>query len=66
MVYRVYAEKKPGMSPEAAGAFIAKTALKTGSRPLIALGLPYKAAAMGAKLLPRRFSNLIIGKMYAK
>ena len=59
-------DEETGMSPEAAGAFIAKTALKTGSRPLIALGLPYKAAAMGAKLLPRRFSNLIIGKMYAK
>ena len=31
-----------------------------------ALGVPYKAAAMAAKLLPRRVSNYIVGRMYAK
>lgn len=65
-VARMEHDEETGMSPEAAGAFIAKTALRKSSRPLIALGLPYKAAAAAAKLLPRRFSNLIIGKMYAK
>ena len=65
-VARMEHDEETGMSPEAAGAFIAKTALRASSRPLIALGLPYKAAAAAAKLLPRRFSNLIIGKMYAK
>ena len=59
-------DEETGMSPEAAGAFIAKTALRRSSRPLIALGLPYKAAAAAAKLLPRRLSNGIIGRMYAK
>lgn len=54
------------MSPETAGEFIAKTALRKSSRPLIALGLPYKAAAAAAKILPRRLSNRIIGMMYAK
>ena len=57
-VARMEHDEETGMSPEAAGAFIAKTALKKSSRPLIALGLPYKAAASAAKLLPRSFSNL--------
>ena len=65
-VARMEHDEETGMSPEAAGAFIAKTALRRSSRPLIALGLPYKAAAAAAKLLPRRLSNGIIGRMYAK
>ena len=59
-------DEETGMSPETAGEFISKTALRKSSRPLIALGLPYKAAAAAAKLLPRRLSNRIIGMMYAK
>ena len=59
-------DEETGMSPETAGEFIAKTALRKSSRPLIALGLPYKAAAAAAKILPRRLSNRIIGMMYAK
>ena len=65
-VARMEHDEETGMSPEAAGEFIAKTALRKNSRPLIALGLPYKAAAAAAKLLPRRLSNRIIGMMYAK
>ena len=52
--------------PAAAGAFVAKMALKTRSKPLAALGLSYKAAAVLAKLLPRRLSNWIVGLIYAK
>lgn len=59
-------DEETGMSPETAGEFIAKTALRKSSSPLIALGLPYKAAAAAAKILPRRLSNRIIGMMYAK
>ncbi len=55
-----------GMSPKSAGAFIAKVALKPRSKPLVSLGVSYKAAAMAAKLLPRRLSNYIVGLMYAK
>ena len=65
-VARMEHDEETGMSPETAGEFIAKTALRKSSRPLIALGLPYKAAAAAAKLLPRRLSNRIIGMMYAK
>ena len=33
---------------------------------MIAMGFAYKAAAMAAKLLPRRFSNWLVGLIYAK
>ena len=59
-------DERGGMKPEDAGAYVAKIALKRRSRPLVALGLPYKGAAVLAKLLPRRFSNWIIGCIYAK
>ena len=51
---------------EYAGKFVAKYALKKNSRPLVAMGLAYKGAAMIVKLLPRRASNWIVGKIYAK
>lgn len=59
-------DERGGMSPEAAGAFVAKTALKKGGKPMLALGFAYKAAAMAAKLLPRRASNWLVGRIYAK
>lgn len=59
-------DERGGMSPETAGAFIAKVALRKDSRPLIALGLSYKGAAMIAKLAPRRFSNWLLGQIYSK
>ena len=59
-------DEETGMSAEAAGEYIAKVALMHRSSPLKALGVPYKAAAVAAKLLPRRVSNYIVGKMYAK
>ena len=59
-------DERTGMAAEAAGAFIAKTAMKTGGKPAVALGFSYKCAAMIAKLLPRRLSNYIVGRIYAK
>ena len=59
-------DEETGMSPEQAGAYVARVALLRRSSPLKALGVPYKAAAMAAKLLPRRVSNYIVGRMYAK
>ena len=55
-----------GMTVEYAGNFVAKYELKKNSRPLVALGTSYKLVAVAAKLLPRRFSNWLIGKIYAK
>ena len=59
-------DERTGMSPAKAGAFIARYALKKRSRPMVALGLSYKGAAVLAKLLPRRLSNRIVGLIYAK
>ena len=59
-------DERGGMSPEFAGNYVAKIALRERSKPLVALGTPYKAAAVAAKLLPRRFSNWAIGRIYAK
>ena len=59
-------DERSGMSPEKAGAYIAKTAMKKNSRPLKAIGFSYKAVAVLAKICPRRLSNYIVGKIYAK
>lgn len=59
-------DERTGMTAEYAGKFVAKYALKTKSRPLVAMGFAYKGAAMIAKLLPRRLSNWIVGRIYAK
>ena len=59
-------DERTGMSPAKAGAFIARYALKKRSRPMVALGLSYKGAAVLAKLLPRRLSNWIVGLIYAR
>lgn len=59
-------DEQNGMTSEYAGKFVAKYALKAKSRPLIAMGLAYKGAAVLVKLLPRRTSNWIVGKIYAK
>lgn len=65
-VARMERDEENGMSPEAAGAYVARVALMRSSAPLKVPGLPYKAASAAAKLLPRRVSNYIVGKMYAK
>lgn len=59
-------DERSGMSPDVAGAFVARAALKKNSRPLLSIGFAYKAAAAAAKLLPRRLSNWIIGLVYAR
>ena len=59
-------DERTGMTPEYAGSFVAKYALKKNSRPLVAMGFAYKGAAVIAKLFPRRLSNWIVGQIYAK
>ena len=65
-VRRMERDEENGMSASRAAEYIAAMALRRRSAPLKALGAPYKAAAVAAKLLPRRFSNYIVGRMYAK
>lgn len=59
-------DERGGMSPDLAGAYVAKIALMKNSKPMVALGFSYKAVALLAKLLPRRLSNWIVGQIYAK
>lgn len=59
-------DERSGMSPDKAGAYIAKIAMKKNSRPLKAIGFSYKAVVVLSKLLPRRLSNYVVGKIYAK
>lgn len=59
-------DERGGMSPDQAGDYIAKLALKKRSKPLKAIGFSYKAVAVLTKLLPRRLSNYIVGRIYAK
>ena len=59
-------DERGGMSPDKAGAYIARLALKRRTRPLKAIGFSYKAVAVLSKLLPRSWSNYIVGKIYAK
>lgn len=59
-------DERGGMSPENAGAYIAKIAMKHRTAPLKAIGFSYKAIAVLSKLLPRRWSNYLVGKIYAK
>ncbi len=54
-----------GMKPEIAGEFVAKVALKNGGKPLYAIGIAYKGACFLTKVLPCRFLNWLIGKIYA-
>lgn len=65
-VHQMEKDEREGMKTDAAGEFIAKVALKKRSRPLIAMGFSYKAAAVAVKLLPRRLSNFIVGRIYAR
>ena len=59
-------DERGGMSPDKAGAYIAKIATKHRTSPLKAIGFSYKAIAVLSKLLPRSWSNYLVGKIYAK
>lgn len=57
-------DERNGMSPDAAGAYLAKIAGKKRVKPLYAIGAQYKLFAGLAKLLPARLSNWIVGRLY--
>ena len=59
-------DERGGMSPSAAGAYIAKIALKNRVKPLYAIGIMYKGACFLCDLLPCRLRNWLIGKIYAQ
>ena len=57
-------DERNGMSPDVAGAYLAKIAGKKRVKPLYAIGAQYKLFAVLAKLLPARLSNWIVGRLY--
>lgn len=59
-------DERGGMSPDKAGAYIAKLAMKKRTRPMKAIGISYKAISILTKLLPRRLSNYLVGLIYSK
>ncbi len=58
-------DEQNGMDPAAAGAYIAKIAMKKHPKPVYTIGFSYKAICVLLKLLPCRFANWMIGKLYA-
>ena len=59
-------DEQHGMSAESAGRFVARVAEKNSRKPLYTIGIQYKAVVVLLKLLPARFSNWLIGLIYAK
>ena len=59
-------DEQTGMSPEAAGAYIASVATRRSVKPLRSIGLKYKFFGVLAKLLPVRTLNWLVGLIYAK
>lgn len=64
-VARMEIDEQTGMSPEIAGRFIAKIALKHSVKPEYAIGFQYKAACVIARLLPSSLKAFVIQKLYA-
>ena len=63
-VSRMENDEKNGMSPTAASRFIAKTALSGHVKPLYSIRFDYKLITVLAKILPCRFMNFVISKLY--
>ncbi len=59
-------DEEKGMSPEFAGRYIAKIALRKNVKPIYAIGLSYKFLSTLCKVFPCRIRNSIIGMLYAK
>ncbi len=59
-------DEQKGMSPEFAGKYIARIALKKKPKPIYAIGFSYKAVCLLCKIVPCGVRNKIIGSLYAK
>lgn len=59
-------DERGGMSPAAAGACIARIALKRKVKPQYAIGFVYKFFCVIMRLLPCRFSNYLLYQIYGK
>lgn len=59
-------DEEKGMSPETAGEYIAKIALKSKVKPVYAIGASYKLLSVLCKTFPSAVRNYIVGMLYAK
>ena len=59
-------DEQKGMSPEVAGKYIAKVALKKSVKPVSAIGASYKFLSVLCKTFPCKFRNYVVGMLYAK
>lgn len=59
-------DEQKGMSPDVAGRYIAKIALKKKVKPVYAIGLSYKFLSTLCKVFPCGIRNAIVGMLYAK
>ena len=58
-------DEAKGMSPEFAGKYIAKVALRKKVKPVCAIGMSYKILSVMCKTFPCSFRNWVVGLMYA-
>lgn len=59
-------DERGGMSPEIAGRYIAKIALKKNVKPIYAIGFSYKCLSTLCKVFPCGVRNKIVGMLYAR
>ena len=59
-------DEQKGMSPEIAGKYIAKVALRKKVKPVCAIGVSYKILSVMCKIFPCSIRNFVVGMMYAK
>lgn len=59
-------DEQKGMSPQVAGKYIAKVALKKSVKPVSAIGASYKVLSVMCKTFPCKFRNFVVGMLYAK
>lgn len=59
-------DERKGMSPEFAGKYIARMALKRRVKPVYAIGLGYKCLSVLCRVLPCALRNWAVGLLYAR
>lgn len=59
-------DEQKGMSPDVAGKYIAKVALRKKVKPVCAIGMSYKVLSVMCKTFPCSFRNFVVGMLYAK
>ena len=57
-------DEQNGISPKAAGRFIAKKATKRNPKPMYIVGDTYRLLYLASRLVPARFLYFVVGKLY--